>query len=171
MVNKQWWTCIGQYQYGHSVEDTGPYSVMVEAKDRPEARTKALDKAEYTANIWFILPGKVKGISVEDLDNVMPIRGKKHEIEVTHVRIARRKFFIPGRCPGCKKDLRRANAMLEKYVVVKTWAGHLSHNNKDFVHERDFVHLRERIDNTFNTVMLLCSDCKHVIWDGLHADE
>lgn len=170
MANKQW-TCMGIYLYGPSVEDTGPYSVVVEAKDRADARAKALDQAEYSAKIWFILQGKVKDITTDDLDNVVPIRGKKHEIEVTHVRIASRRFFIPGRCPGCKKDLRRPRAMIEKYIQVKTWAGHLAHNNKDFIHERDFIRHRERDDDIFDKVMLICHDCRHVIWDGLHADE
>lgn len=168
MANKQW-TVLAVYLHGH--EDIEPHSLVVEAKDRADARMKALDKAEYSMKVLFILPGKVTNASIEDLDNVVPIRGKKHEIEVTHVRIATRKFYIPGRCPGCKKDLRRPRAMIEKYIEVKTWAGHLSHNNKDFIHERDFIHLRERDNNIFNMVMLICGDCKHVIWDGLHADE
>ena len=157
------------YLHGH--EEIEPYSLVVEAKDRADAKAKAQSKAEYSMRVLWIQAGKIVNAGVEDLDNVVPIRGKKHEIEVTNVRIATRKFFIPGRCPGCKKDLRRPKAMVEKYIEVKTWAGHLSHNNKDFIHERDFVHSRERDNDVFNMVMLVCHDCKHVIWDGLHADE
>ena len=157
------------YLHGH--EEIEPYSLVVEAKDRADAKAKAQSKAEYSMRVLWIQAGKIVNAGVEDLDNVVPIRGKKHEIEVTNVRIATRKFFIPGRCPGCKKDLRRPKAMVEKYIEVKTWAGHLSHNNKDFIHERDFVHSRERDNDIFNMVMLVCHDCKHVIWDGLHADE
>lgn len=168
MANKQW-TVFAVYLHGH--EEIEPYSLVVEAKDRADAKAKAQSKAEYSMRVLWIQAGKIVDAGVEDLDNVVPIRGKKHEIEVTHVRIAARKFFIPGRCPGCKKDLRRPRAMVEKYIEVKTWAGHLSHNNKDFIHERDFIQLRERNNDIFNTVMLICSECKHIIWDGLHADE
>jgi hypothetical protein len=168
MANKQW-TVLAVYLHGQ--EEIEPYSLIVEAKDRAEARSKALSKAEYSTKVLFILPGKVSDAGIEDLDNVVPIRGKKHEIEVHNVRIAKRKFFIPGRCPHCKKDLRRPCAMIEKYVAVQTWAGHLSHNNKDFVHERDFVKGRDRTRDVFDMVMLICKDCGHIIWDGLHADE
>lgn len=168
MANKSW-TVLAVYLHGQ--EEIEPYSLVVEAKDRPDAKAKALAKAEYSTKVLFILPGKIADAGVEDLDNVVPIRGKKHEIEVTHVRVAKRKFFIPGRCPACKKDLRRPCAMTEKYMEIRTWAGHLSHNNKDFIHERDYrgsIHLDRDV---FDTVMLICHDCKHVIWDGLHADE
>lgn len=168
MATKQW-TVLGVYLHGQ--EEIEPYSLVVEAKDRADARTKVLNKAEYSTKVLFILAGKVADAGVEDLDNVVPIRGKKHEIEVTNVRVAKRKFFIPGRCPGCKKDLRRPGAMFEKFIEVRTWAGHLSHNNKDFIHERDFKAHTESDKHVFDVVMLICSDCGHVIWDGLHADE
>jgi hypothetical protein len=163
------WTVLAVYLHGQ--EEIEPYSLIVEAKDRADARSKALNKAEYSTKVLFVLPGKVQDAGIEDLHNVVPIRGKKHEIEVTHVRIAKRKFFIPGRCPDCKKDLRRAGAMLEKFIEVRTWAGHLSHNNKDFIHERDFkIHMGQD-KNIFDMVMLICSECRHIVWDGLHADE
>lgn len=168
MANSQW-TVFAVYLHGQ--EEIEPYSLVVEARDRADAKAKAKGKAEYSMKVLWIQAGKIVDVGVEDLDNVVPIRGKKHEIEVTHVRIAKRKFFIPGRCPGCKKDLRRPKAMVEKYVEVKTWAGHLSHNNKDFIHERDYVHARGRDNDVFSIVMLICGECKHVIWDGLHADE
>ncbi len=168
MANKQW-TVFAVYLHGQ--EEIEPYSLVVDAKDRADARVKALTKAEYSTKVLFILPGKVADAGVEDLDNVVPIRGKRHEIEVTHVRIAKRKFFIPGRCPGCKKDLRRRASMVEKFIEVRTWAGHLSQNNKDFIHERDMGVNRSQHHNTFDVVMLVCSDCAHVIWDGLHGDE
>jgi hypothetical protein len=167
MVSKQW-TVLAIYLHGH--EEIEPYSLVIEAKDRTEARAKALAKAEYSTKVLFVVPGKISDAGVEDLDDVVPIRGKKHEIEVTHARITKRKFFIPGRCPGCKRDLRKPHSMREKFIEVRNWAGHLSNNNKDFVHERDF---KERFGEAevYGTVALTCSDCKHVIWEGLHADE
>ena len=168
MANKQWTVYA---VYIHDQNEIEPYSKVIEAKTPEEAEAKTKAQADYVTKVLWIMPGKEQKLIVAGHTNVVPIRGKKHEIEVTNVRIARRRFYIPGRCPGCKKDLRRPHAMFEKYVEVKTWAGHLAHNSKDFIHERDFVHLRERNNHIFDMVMLICRDCDHVIWDGLHADE
>lgn len=168
MANKQW-TVFAVYM--HDQHEIEPYSLVVDAKTPEEAEAKTKAQAEYVTKVLWILPGKEHKPVIAGTTNVVPIRGKKHEIDVTHVRVARRKFFIPGRCPGCKKDLHRPQAMLEKYIEVKTWAGHLSHNNKDFIHERDFKAHLGQDKGVFETVMLICNDCRHVIWDGLHADE
>lgn len=168
MANKQW-TVFAVYI--HDQNEIEPYDKVVEAKTPEEAEAKIKAEAEYVTKVLWILPGKDQKYVVAGRTNIVPIRGKKHEIEVTHVRIARRKFFIPGRCPSCKKDLRRAAALLEKFVEVKTWAGHLSHNNKDFVHERDWQVQTGHGHDVFDRVMLICNDCRHIVWDGLHADE
>lgn len=170
MANRQW-TVFAVYI--HDQNEIEPYDKIVEAKTAEEAEAKIKAQAEYVTKVLWILPGKDQKYVVAGHSNVVPIRGKKHEINVTHVRIAKRAFFIPGRCPGCKKDLRLPHAMLEKYIEVRTWAGHLSHNNKDFVHERDFTRFHGHVHDVsqFDTVMLICHECKHIIWDGLHADE
>lgn len=168
MANKTW-TVFAIYL--HDQYEIEQYSKVVEAKTHEEAEAKVKASAEYSTRVLWIVQGKDQKYIEAGATNVVPIRGKKHEIDVTHVRVARRKFFIPGRCPNCKKDLRRPCSMIEKFVEVRTWAGHLSHNHKDFIHERDY---RTRLDqdySVFDTVMLLCSDCRHVLWDGLHADE
>lgn len=162
---KQWWTVFAVYD-----DNEQPYIEHVEAKDKAEARSKALRKADGVILIAGIAPGKIVDADVDGLDNVVPIRGKKHEIEVTHVRVSRRKFMIPGRCPKCKKDLRRANAMIETYLSTHRWAGHLSHDGKHFAPERDYA-ASIVADGAFALVMLVCSECKHIIWDGLHADD
>lgn len=168
MANKMW-TVYAVYL--HDQNEIEPYSKVVEAKTPEEAEAKVKADAEYSTKVLWIFPGKELKPIVAGTTNVVPIRGKKHEIEVTNVRIAKRKFFIPGRCPDCKKDLRRPGAMIEKFIEVRTWAGHLSHNHKDFVHERDYRVPLGADKNIFDMVMLVCNDCKHVIWDGLHADE
>ncbi len=164
-MGKQWWTVIGIYD-----DNEQSYIEYVEAKDKLDAKSKALRKADGPLIIAAIAPGKITDADIDGLDNVVPIRGKKHEIEVTNVRISRRRFLIPGRCPKCKKDLRRAGAMVETFLSSHHWPGHLASDGKTFAHERDFS-ATPVADGTFERVILACSDCKHLIWDGLHADD
>jgi uncharacterized protein with PIN domain len=99
---------------------------------------------------------------------VVPIRGKGHAIEVAHVRIAPRQLIIPGRCPKCKKDLRRANALVETYLTAHQWKAHLSHNDKDLSSERDGAPSRVP-KQVIDAVRLECSSCDSMIWDGIHV--
>lgn len=165
MSSRQTWTVFAVYD-----DNEQPYIAYVEAKNKTEARSKALRKADGVILIAGIAPGKISGADVDDLDNVVPIRGKHHEIDVTHVRISQRKFRIPGRCPACKKDLRRAGAMVEKFLVSRSWMGHLSHDGKHYAPERDLAERPSGQEGRFDLVMLVCTECKHIIWDGLHAD-
>jgi hypothetical protein len=165
MPARSWWTVFGVYD-----EDESPLYEFIEAKDKAEAKSRILRKVDSVVLIAGIAPGKVTGAEIDELDNVVPIRGKHHEIEVTHVRVTRRKFLIPGRCPGCKRDLRRAGAMREIFLREREWRGHLSHDSKHYVHERDIV---SRTENgaTHGAARLACAECNHVIWEGLHVDE
>lgn len=165
MTVKQWFTVFAVYD-----DNEQPWTESFEAKDVAEARSKALRKADGVILIAGIVLGKVTPVDIDGLDNIVPIRGKGHAIEVTHVRISKRKFVIPGRCPGCKKDLRRANAMIESFLMGRTWPAHLSHNGKDLVPERDVITRHGHIGPSYDIVKLTCSDCRHVVWEGLHDD-
>lgn len=165
MSSKRWWTVFAVYD-----DNQQPYITHVEARDKADARSKALRAVDAVILIAGIAPGRILGANVDDLDEVVPIRGKRHEIEVTHARISKRTLLLPGRCPGCKKDLRRAGAMRERFLTSRSWAGHLSHDGKHFAHERDLVITHGAQEGVFNLVMITCTACHHVIWDGLHAD-
>jgi len=157
------WTVFAVY------DDTEqPFIEYVEAKDKAEARSKALRKANGVILIAGIAPGRISNADVDDLDNVVPIRGKGHAIEVTHVRVTRRKIVVPGRCPKCKQDLRRANALIETMLDPYQWPAHLSWNGKDVSHERDGK--RASVPTSIEFVALHCMKCGHAIWEGLHGE-
>jgi hypothetical protein len=163
MASKQWWTVFAVYD-----DNEQAYVDHFEAKTWQEARSKALRKAEAVILIAGIVPGKVDSVDVDSTDNVIPIRGKGHAIEVAHVRITTRKIVIPGRCPGCKKDLRRANALVETYLVAHQWKAHLSHNDKDLSGERDGT-MNRIPKQVIDATRLECGSCGVMVWDGYHV--
>jgi hypothetical protein len=163
MPPKQWWTVFAVYD-----DNEQPYIEFVQADDKKDARSKALRKADGVILIAGIAPGKIQDADVEGLDNVVPIRGKDHAIEVAHVRVTKRNMVIPARCPKCKVDLRRAASIVETMLDTRQWMAHLSSNGKDVTGERSQGkhHRAETID----LVALHCAQCGHGIWEGLHAD-
>jgi len=163
MAVRNWFTVFAVYD-----DNEQPYIEFVEAKDKQEARSKALRKADGVILIAGIAPGKVEDADVEGLDNVVPIRGKEHAIEVTHVRITKRKVVLPGHCPACRHDFRRARSIAESFLMPALWPAHLSHNGKDLTHERDAHQVRDGA--VIPLVTLSCGNCGHKIWEGMHGD-
>jgi|HubBroStandDraft_6_1064221.scaffolds.fasta_scaffold430565_2 hypothetical protein len=163
MPLKQWWTVFAVYD-----ENEEPYIKFVQADDKAEARSKALRQADGVILIAGIAPGRVQDADVEGLDNVVPIRGKEHAIEVTHVRVTKRKIVVPGHCPKCKTNLRRAGAIIETLLDKRTWLSHLSSNGKDIVGEKVGSKTSDAL--VAELVTLDCAQCHHVFWEGLHAD-
>lgn len=163
-MTKQIWTVFGVYD-----EDQSPLIEFIEAKDKKDARSKVLRKVEGVILIAGIAPGKITGAGIDDLDDIVPIRGKQHEIEVTRIRVSRMQCFIPARCSKCKSDMRRAGALHETLFLPRDWAGHLSHDSKHYVHERDYV-TSVNTATVFDNVMLICGNCGYAVWNGLQGD-
>jgi len=163
MPAKAWWTVSATY------DDTGEsYVEHFEAKTCEGAWKKALHKADAVIRLAGIFEGKIYAVNLHEVQSVVPIRGKTHAIEVANVRITTRKFIIPGRCPGCRKDLRRANALTETYLAAYQWKAHLSHNEKDLSSERDGFTGRVP-GQVIDAARLVCSACDALIWDGFHV--
>lgn len=153
----QEWTVFAVYD-----DNDEPYTEYIKAKTWQEARKKALQKADGVILIAGIVPGRVQPVDV--IDNVAPIRGIEHAIEVNMVTVQRRALTVPGRCQKCKADLRRAHAIAEDSLVVRQNTVHLSQNQKDLAPERDGLQSDKKI---IETVGLTCTKCKHVIWGGV----
>jgi hypothetical protein len=163
MASKQWWTVSAFY------DDNGqPYVDHFEAKTWQEAWKKALHKADGIIRKTGVFEGKLNAVDSDEEDGVVPIRGKAHAIEVAHVRITPRQLIIPARCPKCKKDLRRANSIVETYLTAHQWKAHLSHNDKDLSSERDGAYGRIP-KQVIDAARLECSACDSMIWDGFHV--
>ena len=141
---------------------------VVQADDKKDARSKALRKADGVILIAGIAPGRIEDADVDGMDKVVPIRGKEHAIEVTHVRTTKRKIVVPGRCPKCKVDLRRAASLVETMLDTRQWLAHLSSNGKDVTGER--AQGKHHRAETIEFVALDCAACGHGIWEGLHGD-
>lgn len=163
MPAKQWWTVFAVYE-----DNEEPYIQFVQADDKKEARSKALRKADGVILVAGIAPGKIADASVDGMDNIVPIRGKEHAIEVAHVHVTKRQIIVPGRCPKCKADLRRTAAIVETLLDSRQWLARLSANGKDVVGERtQGKHAR---GVTYEFINLDCAACGHAIWEGLHVD-
>jgi hypothetical protein len=163
MSSKQWWTVSAVYE-----DNEQAYVDHFEGKTWQEARTKAFRAAESPIVIAGIFPGKLLAVDPDEGGNVVPIRGKGHAIEVSHVVTIKRQFILPARCPDCKKDLRRMDSMVETYLAPRQWRAHLSHNNADIARERD-GEISSHGTAFINAVRLECSVCGALIWDGLHG--
>lgn len=161
--SKQWWTVFAVYD-----DNQEPYIEFVEAKDKAEARAKALRAADGIILIAGIAPGKIPDADVNDLDNVVPIRGKGHAIDVSLVRVTTRKVTLPGRCPECRADLRRSGAMIETFLSGHKWPAHLSWNGKDLSPERDGKKTNVAFD--VDCAVIACAKCNHKVWNGLASD-
>jgi hypothetical protein len=160
---KTWWTVHATYD-----DNAESYLGHFEARTWEDAQSKALRSVESPICGIAVFPGKIQAVNIDD-KNVVPIRGKGHAIEVTHVRISTRQLIIPARCPKCKKDLRRANAIVETYLTAHQWRAHLSHNEKDLSGERDGA-LARVPKQVIDTARLECGACGAMIWDGFHVD-
>lgn len=164
MPAKPWWTVFAVY------EDTEePYVAYVQADDKKEARSRALQNADGVVLVAGIALGKITDASVDGMDNIVPIRGKTHAIEVTHVHVTRRKIVVPARCPGCRADLRKTAMIVETLLDTRQRVAHLSPNGKDIVDERS-QGSRASAATSHGLVDLACASCGHEIWKGLHVD-
>jgi hypothetical protein len=164
MASKQWWTVSAVYD-----DNEQSYVDHFEAKTWQDAWKKALHKADGVIRKSAIFAGKLNAVDFDEANSVVPIRGKAHTIEVANVRITARHVVVPGRCPKCKKDLRRANALVETYLVAHQWRAHLSHNEQDISGERDGAIGRDDA-KIIDAARLACSACGALIWDGFHVD-
>lgn len=163
-MKKQWYTVFAVYD-----DNEEPYIEYVEAKDKADAKTQALRKAEAPILIAGIAPGKITDAGVDDYDKVVPIRGTQHLIEVTSVTVSPRKFMVPRRCQGCAADLKRAKAMTETFISTHEWLGHLSRDGKTFSHEKDQADART-VRSVFPLARIVCTGCRRALWEGLNVD-
>lgn len=163
MTSKEWWTVFAVYD-----DSEEPYIAHVQAEDKADARSKALRKADGVILIAGIAPGRIRDAGVEGLDDVVPIRGRVHLIEVTHVRIARRKIPLPSRCPKCRHDFKRAGALAETMLDTRQWLAHLSPTGKEVIGEK--LAGKHHRETTFEYAELRCASCAHPVWEGLHAE-
>ena len=72
MSSKRWWTVFAVYD-----DNQQPYITHLEAKDKADARSKALRNVDAVILIAGIAPGRILGANVDDLDEVVPIRGSR----------------------------------------------------------------------------------------------
>lgn len=165
MTSKQWWTVSAVYD-----DNEQSYVEHFEAKTWQDAWKKALHKADGIIRKSAIFAGKLDAVDFVDFGealSVVPIRGKTHCIEVARVSVAMQQIVIPGRCPQCRKDLRRPRALVETYLTTHQWHAHLDHDDKALSSERDgALHVEKRI---IDVVRLTCTSCEASIWDGLHV--
>lgn len=160
MIKKQWWTVVSVYD-----DSDEEFLAHAEAKTAQAAVAIALQQAEgVLRGKPTVFEGRHSPVRLND--DVVPIRGKGHEIEVTHVRITHRKMVIPGRCAKCKHDFRKAEALREQFLVGRTQSGHLLHNNKDFVPDR-YSGVGEG-PARWTLAALWCGKCLHPVWEGIH---
>lgn len=157
MAAKPWWTVVAVYD-----DSDESFVHYTQAKDIDDAWRKALHAADGPIRKGGIFQGQIHPADEPD-PGIVPIRGKGHAIEVHAVIVQRRQIVLPGRCPGCKSDTRRAHALRETNLRFQYWAAHLAHNGKDLSHERDHKHSE---GNMIEAVGLRCGRCEHVIWDG-----
>ena len=159
--NQPWWTVFAVYD-----DNEQSFVHFVQAKDVESARSKALRAADGVILIAGIVPGKVQPAD-EPHENVVPIRGHAHTITVSAIYIVAKEVVLPGRCPTCKADTRRANALVETNYVPRTWHAHLSHNGKDISAERGGKSIDG--DKMVETAIIQCAKCRHLIWNGVHG--
>ena len=109
MASKQIWTVFAVYD-----DNEQSYVDHFEAKTWQEARSKALRKADAVILIAGIVPGKVNAVDVDSAENVVPIRGKSHAVEVAHVRVSPR-AIVGGAIRPPPKRLRRCAGLRETH--------------------------------------------------------
>lgn len=160
---KQFWTVFGVYD-----DNEQPYTTTVEAKTWQDARSKVLRASDAVILIAGIVPGKVTPVDFEGDNDVIPIRGKTHAVEVTEIMVTKRQFALPARCPNCKASLRRAGALVEVNLQYRYWKAHLSHNGRELSHERGG---KSHDGDMLETCAIRCAGCSHMIWDGIHGDQ
>ena len=165
---KRPWTVVAAYD-----EDGEPFYAVVEASDKTEALARAKRQADTIIIGIQVFEGKHKPVSLDSLDDITPIRGKGHEVEVTIVRVAKRRVHIPSRCPKCKRDLSRARALVETFLTEGTWAVHLAHDGRTLEHDRAGGRRGVVGDAKaeYALVRLTCSGCSMAIWEGKHVEQ
>lgn len=160
---KPYWTIVGVYD-----DNKQPFTDCIQASTWQEARQKVLRKAEAVIDIGGIFPGKLTPVDISEHENVIPIRGRGHAIEVTSIVVTKREFMLPARCPSCKADTKRANALVEVNLQHRYWKAHLSHTGKDLAHERGG---KSHDGDMIETCAIRCAQCSHMIWDGIYGLE
>lgn len=159
---KPYWTVFGVYD-----DNEQPFTDHVQASTWQEARSKVLRASDAVILIAGIVPGKVTPVDIDGANEVIPIRGHGHAIEVTSVMITKRQFALPGRCPSCKANTRRAGALVEVNLQYRYWNAHLSHSGKELSHERGG---KSHDGDMIETCALRCAQCSHMVWDGIYGD-
>lgn len=157
---KRTWTVFAVYD-----DNEQRYSTFIDAPTVAEAERLAKVGADGPIIIAGVVAGRVHSVDATP-ENVTPIRGAGHAIEVSSVIVSSQPVIIPGRCPHCKADTRRAHALTETNLQYQDWKAHLGRDGKKLSHERDHT---MTVGAMVPTVALRCTVCQHAIWDGVYG--
>lgn len=157
-----WFTVVGAY-----VDTKEAYVTQVQAIDGAAAKSAAYREADGVVIGLSVFPGRINALK-EDTE-ITPLRGPQHAVTVSQISITEGKVSIPSRCPACRTDLRRPQALLCADMTLNFWQGHLSKDNDDIKNERD----QQRLPSSLRVACVArvqCAECQHVMHTPQEGD-
>ncbi len=151
----EWFTVVGAY-----ADTKEAYVTQVQTIDSAAAKSAAYREADGVVIGLSVFPGRIDALK-EDT-KITPLRGPQHAVTVSQVSIVERRISIPSRCPSCRADLRRQQALLCADMTLNFWQGHLTKDNDDIRNERDQQYLPSSL-RVAGVARVQCAGCQHVM--------
>jgi len=151
------------------------YTTYVEAEGPEEAERKVIGGSAEGLIIAGVVEGRVGSIDCTDA-TIVPIRGRGYETSVARLTVEYLRVRFPFRCPSCRADLRKADALYQWDYWDHVWHGRLP--RVECVAEEGHVGIAVNQDvgarsptdvsGAVVAAVILCARCKHELWNGYH---
>jgi hypothetical protein len=121
----------------------------------------------------LIIAGYAPGPPPVNLAPITPIRGAGFETPLAEIRATYKLSKLPTNCPGCKSDLRKANALYQWNIAPTVWLGRLPRTTKSTipgVAVSDDLGARDPLNGNvprIAAIRLQCTKCNLLLWDGV----
>jgi hypothetical protein len=149
-------------------------SSFVEAETPEEAEQKVIRESADGLIVAGVVEGRVGTVGSRCDAAIVPIQGRGYETSVARLTVTYLRVRFPFRCPSCRADLCKAEALYQWDWWDHVWLGRLPRS--EYVAEDDHVGVTVNHDvgarsptdfsGTVVAAIVQCARCKRELWNG-----
>lgn len=156
----------------HEDDNDQRYTVPVEATSPEEAERKAIREAPTSIIVAAVVEGAI--IPAGRFATITPIKGRSFEATVARLTFEYVTVRLPARCPGCKADLRKVDALIQWDTADQVWCARIPRSKPTEARRGLPVntdlgpHLPPVKHGAVCAFLIQCSTCERLVWNGLY---
>jgi hypothetical protein len=165
---KQTYTVFGVYEDDNDQR----YTVPVEANSPEEAERKAIRQAPASIIVAAVVAGDI--VPADRMATISPIKGRSFEATLARLTFEYVTVRLPARCPKCKADLRKEDALLQWDTIDQVWPARIPRGKASGerfglpVNTVDGPYSPAKMHGAAYAYLLQCQGCKGLVWNGLY---